>query len=192
MNVNAFSVRLPLVLVSNVHRFIRVLSEAAHILLSPHSEAKIILKEKQTKHDNDWKIIRLPLHKYISAHKRTSRSNKGQIKKKSGKRTHAAADEGYYGELITGKMSFLRRVRLQTHGFAASPRCPYFQVAKAHFEDFAGMTETAPIPIFCISYTAHWRAASASVMAWHIYERRTEELGRYAQVLHFESLQAKL
>ena len=70
---------------------------------------------------------------------------------------------------IPGKVSFAHDVGLQAHGFADSSLCPYFQVAKAHFGDFAGMAEKAPDPHF--PYFIYGPLES-SVCKCHLWEMR--------------------
>lgn len=53
---------------------------------------------------------------------------------------------------------------------------PLFKLQKLILEILLARQKRPLFPIFHISYTAHWKASSTSVMAWHIYERCIEEL----------------
>lgn len=77
--------------------------------------------------------------------------------------------------------------RRQAVQITPHPSAPLFKLQKLILEILLAWQKRPLFPIYHISYTAHWKASSASVMAWHIYEKCSEELGRYAQVQHFES-----
>ncbi len=75
---------------------------------------------------------------------------------------------------VTGKVSS-RAMDCKHHTVQISPSAPIFQLQKLVLEILLAWQKRPLFPIFHISYTAHWKASSASVMAWHIYERCIEE-----------------
>lgn len=80
--------------------------------------------------------------------------------------------------LVVGKVSSgamdCKRQSVQIPLFA--PSRPPFKLQKLILEILLAWQKRPLLPIFHISYTAHWKASSTSVMAWHIYERCIEEL----------------
>lgn len=65
-------------------------------------------------------------------------------------------------------------------GFEASggrePPPTLFKLQKLILEILLARQKRPLFPIFHFSYTAHWKASSASVMVWHIYERCTGDM----------------